>query len=153
VASTFYEHPILNSSYTKPQFYHPLDDHGQPLGLPPVKGRRPSKFIVPVPKARRRGAAEQGTLDLETYSDNTIINEIRGHVEAWRCDLPGDGDWGVTSTTQRLLEHWRQHKFANQQPFFCQIESIETLLADRGGTKQTAARPSLAVDRGRECRS
>jgi type III restriction enzyme len=77
VASTFYEHPVLNSPYAKPRFHHPLDEHGQPLGRPPVEGRRPSKFIVPVPRARRRGAATQGTLDLETYTDNAIINEIR----------------------------------------------------------------------------
>jgi type III restriction enzyme len=127
VASTFYEHPILNSPYAKPRFYHPVDEHGQPLGLQPVAGRRPSKFLVPVPQARRRAAAAQSALPLETYSDNALINEIRGHVDAWRC-LPRGADWGVTPTTQRLLEHWRTHSFANQQPFFCQIEAIETLI-------------------------
>ncbi len=127
VASTFYDQPILNSPYAKPRFHHPLDEHGQPLGLPPVEGRRPSKFIVPVPQARRRIAAAQGTLDLETYDDNAIINEIRSHIDAWR-DLPGGADWGVTPTTQRLLEHWRRHRFNDQQPFFCQIEAIETLI-------------------------
>ena len=40
-------------------FYYPLDEHGQPLGVAPVAGRRPSKFIVPVPAARRRVAAAQ----------------------------------------------------------------------------------------------
>src|SRR5258708_1402989 len=103
MANTFYEHPVLNSPYAKPCFYHPLDEHGQPLGLRPVVGRRPSKFIVPVPKAKRRGVAAQGTLDLETYDDNAIINETRSHVDAWR-DLPGGADWGVAPTTQRLLE-------------------------------------------------
>jgi type III restriction enzyme len=127
VSNTFYEQPILNSPYAKPRFHHPLDEHGQPLGVSPIKGRRPSKFIVPVPKAKRRGAATQETLDLETYNDNALINEIRGHVDTWR-DLPGGADWGVTPTTQRLLEHWRRHEFANQQPFFCQIEAIETLI-------------------------
>jgi type III restriction enzyme len=127
VANTFYERPILNSPYAKPRFHHPLDDQGQPLGLPPVEGRRPSKFIVPVPTARRRGAATQGALPLETYSDNALINEIRGHVDAWR-GLPGGADWGVTPTTQRLLEHWRGPDFTGQRPFFCQIEAIETLI-------------------------
>jgi type III restriction enzyme len=127
VANTFYERPILNSPYAKPRFHHPLDDQGQPLGLPPVEGRRPSKFIVPVPAARRRGAAAQGALPLETYSDNALINEIRSHVDAWRS-LPGGADWGVTPTTQRLLEHWRSADFAGHRPFFCQIEAIETLI-------------------------
>ena len=127
MASTFYEQPILNSPYAKPRFHHPLDEHGQPLGLPPVKGRRPSKFIVPVPAARRRGAAAQGALPLETYSDSAIVNEIRGHVDAWR-DLPGGADWGVTPTTRRLLEHWRSPNFSGHRPFFCQIEAVETLI-------------------------
>jgi type III restriction enzyme len=127
VTSTFYERPILNSPYAKPTAYHPLDQHGQPLELPPVAGRRPSKFLVPVPKAKRKGGATQGMLDLETYDDNGIINEIRSHVDTWR-ELPGGADWGVTPTTQRLLEHWRNHPFANQRPFFCQIEAIETLI-------------------------
>lgn len=126
MANTFYERPILNSPYAKPQFYHPLDGHGQPLGLPPVEGRRPSKFVVPVPRARRRGGAQQATLDLETYDDNALINEIRQRVGDWR-DLAA-ADWGVTPTTQRLLEHWRHGRFNNQQPFFCQIEAIETLI-------------------------
>lgn len=124
---SFYDQPILNSPYAKPGLFHPLDDHGQPLDLPPIVGRRPSKFLVPVPKARRRGGGTQGLLNLETYDDNTLINEVRGQVEAWR-DLPASTDWGVTPTTQRLLEHWRHHDFANQRPFFCQIEAVETLI-------------------------
>jgi hypothetical protein len=47
------------SSQLAPRFYYPLDEHGQPLGVAPVAGRRPSKFIVPVPAARRRVAAAQ----------------------------------------------------------------------------------------------
>ena len=78
MANTFYERPILNSPYERPRFHHPLDDHGQPLGLPPVQSRRPSKFIVPVPQARRRVARAQGALPLETYSNSAIISEIRG---------------------------------------------------------------------------
>ena len=125
--TSFYEQPILNSPYKKPTHFHPLDEHGQPLDQPPVAGRRPSKFVVPVPKAKRKGAGTQGSLDLETYDDNAIINEIRRHVDDWR-DLPGGADWGVTPTTQRLLEHWRHHPFANQKPFFCQVEAVETLI-------------------------
>lgn len=125
--TSFYEQPILNSPYKKPTHFHPLDEHGQPLDQPPVAGRRPSKFVVPVPKAKRKGAGTQGNLDLETYDDNAIINEIRRHVDDWR-DLPGGADWGVTPTTQRLLEHWRHHPFANQKPFFCQVEAVETLI-------------------------
>ncbi len=127
MASSFYERPILNSPYAKPSAYHPLDTHGQPLDLPAVQERRRSEFLVPVPKSRRQAPSTQGSLALETYSDNAIINEIRRHVDAWR-DLPGGSDWGVTPSTQSLLEHWRTHDFANQIPFFCQIEAVETLI-------------------------
>ena len=84
MTNAFYEKPILNSPYAKPTAFHPLDEHGQPLDLAPIPGRRPSKFLVPVPKAKRKGGATQGMLDLETYDDNAIINEIRSHVDTWR---------------------------------------------------------------------
>ena len=37
-------------------------------------------------------------------------------------------NWGVTPETARLLLHWRQHKFSNYRPFFCQVEAVETLI-------------------------
>src|SRR5690606_27409604 len=45
----------------------------------------------------------------------------------WRA-LPNPSDWGVTPTTQRLLQHWRHHEFSNQRPFFCQVEAAETII-------------------------
>ena len=82
VAGSFYEQPILNSPYEIPTLHHPLDDHGQPLDQPPVRGRRPSKFVVPVPKSRKKASAAQGMLDLESYTENALINEIRSSVGA-----------------------------------------------------------------------
>jgi type III restriction enzyme len=111
VAGSFYEQPILNSPYAAPTLHHPLDEHGQPLDLPPAQGRRESKFIVPVPKSRKRQAPAQGMLDLESYTDNALINEIRSHVDAWR-NIPNAADWGVTPATARLLDYWRNHDFA-----------------------------------------
>lgn len=127
MANSFYEQPILNSPYSIPTRHHPLDQHGQPLDALPVLGRRPSRFLVPVPKSRKRAATDQATLDLGKYDDTALINEIRGHVDIWRA-LPNPADWGVTPTTARLLEHWRNHRFANQRPFFCQIEAAETII-------------------------
>jgi type III restriction enzyme len=66
-------------------------------------------------------------LDLETYTPNALINEIRGYLEAWRA-IPNPADWGVTAVTQRLLEHWRHHDFNGPKPFFCQIEAVETII-------------------------
>ncbi|WP_257165526.1 BPTD_3080 family restriction endonuclease [Bradyrhizobium sp. SRS-191] len=125
--TSFYERPILNSPYAAPQWHHPMDDHGQPLDGPPRPGRRPSRFIVPVPAARKKAASAQASLELETYSENALINEIRGHVDSWRS-LRNPADWGVTSATQRLLEHWRHHEFVGPRPFFCQIEAAETII-------------------------
>lgn len=129
MSTSFYERPILNSPYETPSLYHPLDDNGQPLEGQPIKGRRPSKFIVPVPASRKKAAAAQASLELETYTENALINEIRGYVAAWRS-IPNAGDWGVTPSTQRLLEHWRRPKeqWAGPRPFFCQIEAVETII-------------------------
>ena len=55
-----------------------------------------------------------------------VINEIRRHVDAWRT-LPAER-CGVTPVTARLLRHWREHKFQNLRPFFCQVEAIETAI-------------------------
>lgn len=94
-----------------------------------MKGRRPSKFIVPVPASRKKAAAAQASLDLETYTENAKINEIRGYVDVWRA-IPNAADWGVMPATQRLLEHWRRPKaeWAGPRPFFCQIEAVETMI-------------------------
>ena len=109
VANSFYERPILNSPYEPPSLHHPLDDSGQPIEGEPIKGRRPSKFIVPVPASRKTPAAAQASFDLGSYTENAKINEIRGYLAAWRA-IPNPGDWGVTPATQRLLEHWRRPK-------------------------------------------
>lgn len=127
MSNNFYERPILNSPYLVPSLYHPLDDNGQPLDGEPIKGRRPSKFIVPVPASRKKAAAAQASLDLETYTENALINEIRSYMTAWRA-ISNPADWGVTAATQRLLDHWRNHSFAGPRPFFCQIEAVETMI-------------------------
>ena len=129
MTNSFYERPILNSPYEPPSLYHPLDDTGQPIEGEPIKGRRPSKFIVPVPASRKKAAAAQASLDLETYTENAKINEIRGYLETWRA-IPNPADWGVTPATQRLLEHWRRpgEQWAGPHPFFCQIEAVETMI-------------------------
>ena len=125
--NSFYERPILNSPYRAPELHHPLDPNGQPLEGEPRQGRRPSRFIVPVPASRKKASAAQASLDLETYTENALINEIRGYVDRWRS-LRNPADWGVTAVSQRLLEHWRHHEFVGPQPFFCQIEAVETII-------------------------
>ncbi|MDO9710758.1 BPTD_3080 family restriction endonuclease [Paracraurococcus lichenis] len=134
----FFEQPILNSPYTVPTRHHALDDDGQPLNVPPVDGRRQSKLITPVPKARKKQKkSEQASFVLsdplglstedQEYNPTPIINEIRSYVAIWRA-IPNPNDWGVTAATQRLLTHWRTHQFDSIRPFFCQIEAVETVI-------------------------
>lgn len=132
----FYLNPILNSPYLAPTRHHALSEDGQPLDHPPIEGRRRSKYVTPVPRARKvkgKGEREQQDFGFEraadgqAYNPTPIINEIRGHLEAWRA-LPNPNDWGVTPTTQRLLQHWRHHDFQSARPFFCQVEAVETAI-------------------------
>ena len=138
--STFYERPILNSPYSEPALHHALDEEGQPTDNPPVRGRRRSELITPVPKPRKRKkSAEAAQTKMALHSDDgisseeqeynptPIINEIRSHVAEWR-KLANQTGWGVTPATARLLQHWRHHEFQGIRPFFCQIEAVETII-------------------------
>ena len=44
------------------------------------------------------------------------------------ASYPNPTDWLVTPETATLLQHWRQFKFNNIRPFFCQIEAVETAI-------------------------
>ena len=134
MAKPFYEKPILNSPYYAPTRHHALDDKGQPLEHEPILGRRRSRYLTPVPSARRRRAAEEMELPFHTqegqpgtYNENAIVNEIRRHVGDWRA-VPNPNDWGVTPATQRLLQHWRRDDVQGLRPFFCQVEAVETAI-------------------------
>ena len=130
----FYEQPILNSPYFPPTRHHALGDDGRPLEHPPITGRRKSRYMVPVPKSRRgAGGTNQGEFgfgdeaEQGKYSENAVVNEIRGYLESWRA-LPDPNDWRVTPATQRLLQHWRHHNYSGPRPFFCQVEAVETVI-------------------------
>lgn len=139
--TSFFDEPILNSPYIEPSRYHALDDEGQPTERPPISGRRPSALISPVPKPKKRRSSlsidEQKDLKLyaddgissddQEYNPTPIINDIRSQLKAWRA-IPNHHDWGVTSTTARLLQHWRDYEFQGIRPFFCQLEAVETII-------------------------
>jgi len=132
----FFEKPILNSPYEYPARHWELDDQGQPTQRI-IDRRRRAEFITPIPKPRKRKDSldqQQMVFDegkglstkAQQYDPTSIINEIRRHVDQWRSSSPGD--WRVTPETARLLHHWRHHKFSNIQPFFCQVEAVETVI-------------------------
>lgn len=133
----FFERPILNSPYTYPGRHWELDGTGQPTGQISDTRRR-AEFITPIPKPKKRKASTaQSDLDLndaagistasQKYDPTPIINELRQRVDTWRA-LPNPSQWLVTSETQRLLQHWRHHRFSDVRPFFCQVEAVETAI-------------------------
>src|SRR5947208_2468051 len=122
----FFERPILNSPYEYPTQYWELDEHGQPTQRI-IESRRRAEFITPIPKPRKRKAsAEQQAMvfdegkglstEEQQYDPTSEINELRYHVDQWR-KLSNPNDWQVEPETQRLLQHWRHHKFSGVRPF------------------------------------
>jgi len=137
MSNPFFEHPILNSPYERPQQHWELDDSGQPTQKI-IENRRRAEFITPIPKPkkRKRVAAQQEIVfdegkglstKQQQYDATSIINEVRTHVDAWRL-LPEPSQWQVTPETARLLQHWRSHSFSGVRPFFCQVEAVEVAI-------------------------
>ncbi len=136
MSNPFFDHPILNSPYLPPARHWELDGDGQPTQKI-EETRRPAKFITPIPKPKKRKGATNN-LELEfddgtgistkdqNYDLTSRINEIRGYVNTWRSLQPSQ--WQVTPETQRLLQHWRHHKFSGVRPFFCQVEAVDTAI-------------------------
>jgi type III restriction enzyme len=132
----FFEKPILNSPYEYPSRHWELDATGQPTQQILDKRRR-AEFITPIPKPKKRRAAEQqgfvfdegkglSTKD-QQYDPTSIINALRIQVDKWRS-IKNPNDWKVTPETVLLLQHWRHHQFNGVRPFFCQVEAVETAI-------------------------
>ena len=136
MANPFFDHPIINSPYKPPSRHWELDKDGQPTQKI-IESRRGAEFVTPIPKPKQKGKKRQQQLVFEEglglstqeqqYEVTAAVTEIRRRVDEWR-KIPGPNNWGVTTHTARLLLHWRQHKFSNYQPFFCQVEAAETLI-------------------------
>ena len=137
MSNTFFDHPILNSPYARPERHWELDEQGQPTQRI-VETRRSAAFITPIPKPKKRKKAsaqevlvfDEGkglSTKVQQYDPTSIINAVRGHVATWRA-LPNPSQWQVTQETARLLQHWRHHDFSGIRPFFCQVEAVETAL-------------------------
>lgn len=137
MSNPFFERPVINSPYARPNQHWELDEQGQPTQRI-VPTRRRAEFITPIPKPKKRkGTGNQGQLlfdegkGLSTaqqdYDHNAIINTVRQHVDEWR-QLPNPNQWGVTPETARLLQHWRHYEFNGVRPFFCQIEAVEVAI-------------------------
>ena len=130
--------PVLCSPFQPPHQYWRLDRIGRAVsGREPAKGRRPSMLLNPAPADEK---SDQMLLRLEDVRANTLINEIRDKVSAWRAS----GYLGATAVSVRLLEHWADERGCRRRPFFAQREAIETLVWLREvATRQTPERREL----------
>lgn len=137
MSNQFFDRPILNSPYEYPRQHWELDESGQPTQKI-IGERRIAAFITPIPKPKKRKKEDiqleivynegKGISSAEQqYDPNSIINEVRRHVDQWR-KWPNPNDWQVTPETARLLQHWRHHQFSRIRPFFCQVEAVETAI-------------------------
>jgi type III restriction enzyme len=137
MSNPFFDHPILNSPYARPARHWELDGDGQPtqkIG----ETRRRAEFITPIPKPKKRKAGVKqaefvfnegkglSTAD-QQYDTTSMINEVRNQVDQWRA-FPNPNQWHVSPESARLIQHWRDHKFAGVRPFFCQVEAAETAI-------------------------
>ena len=136
--SQFFKNPILNSPYKYPDCHWELDDDGQPTRTV-IERRRRAEFISPIPKPKKRGGKSEqqrlvfdegkglSTREQQYAQHAEIINSVRREVDEWRRQ-PDPNRWRVTPETQRLLQHWRHHRFGHIRPFFCQVEAVETVI-------------------------
>jgi type III restriction enzyme len=101
---------IINSPYESPtQHWEQARDGTLKL----VEDRRPAGYeIFDVRNNTRR------------TEPLTLVNTIRVRVDEWR----EAGYPGVTSVTQRLLEHWHDQSARDYPFYFCQLEAVETLI-------------------------
>jgi adenine-specific DNA-methyltransferase len=111
-SNPFFDHPILNSPYACPLRHWELDEHGQPTQKL-LENRRRAEFITPIPKPKKRKKTQvqeeivfnegKGLSTKEQqYDPTSIINEVRGHVDAWRT-LSSPNQWQVPEVIERCL--------------------------------------------------
>ena len=65
----------------------------------------------------------EGAYGSELQKENDFVNKVRAKIKSWR-----ESDYqGLTKTSRDLLNYWRDENRENKL-FFCQIESLETLM-------------------------
>ncbi|MGB2988202.1 MAG: DEAD/DEAH box helicase family protein, partial [Phycisphaerae bacterium] len=107
---------IINSPYGEPSEYWSYDREVRMFER--KDGRRPAGYIVATPGSKAFD-------DPGMFVELPLVNQIRPRVKAWR----EAGYPGVSGITKRLLEHWRDpEERRDRRFFFCQLESIETLI-------------------------
>ena len=108
--------PILSSPFKEPA-EHWLYEGGVPRKN---AGRRKAGYYY---KTERTGSAQTDLFAEENRDDLPLVNALRADVKRWR-----EADYrGASEVTKDLLRHWRDEK-RSRRLFFCQLESVETLI-------------------------
>jgi type III restriction enzyme len=82
-----------------------------------LPGRRPAGFLI----ASQDSKAFD---DPGEFRELKLVNQIRDRVDNWR----ERGHPNITGVTRQLLNFWQDKTQRENQFFFCQMESIETLI-------------------------
>jgi len=120
MASTGIDRLIINSPYEEPKEHWSYNRETRLFKL--AQGRRPAGYV-------RASESSKSYDDPGIFVPLPLVNQIRERVKAWRENATAP--WvGVTGITRRLLEHWhdREQRREDRRLFFCQIESLETLI-------------------------
>lgn len=119
---------IINSPYEEPKGYWKYNRETQ--GFDRVEGRRPAGYIKATASSRRSFDDPGEFVEIE------LVNKIRPRIKKWR----EAGYPNVTGTTKKLFEYWHNPDNRMYQPFWCQMEAVETAIwlteateADRQG--------------------
>ncbi len=107
---------IISGPYDEPERHWRYDRESRTFSQ--VPGRRPAGYVVATPGSKAFD-------DPGVFRELPLVNKIRPRVKAWR----EAGYPGVTGTTLRLLQHWRDPEIWEERRFFfCQLEAVETLI-------------------------
>jgi type III restriction enzyme len=107
---------IINSPFKEPEKYWSYDRKTRSFSL--KDGRRPAGYVI-------ASESSKAFDDPGIFIEIPMVNQIRSRVKGWK----NAGYPGVTGITKRLLEHWNNpEERENRRFFFCQLESIETLI-------------------------
>ena len=108
---------IVNNPYIEPTRYWLYNREDQSFEL--KNGRRNSGYW-------KKSDQKLDESDPGEFIEIELVNRIRPRVKKWREENYPN----VTPTTKRLLDFWRDKKQReqNQNPFFCQMEAVETAI-------------------------
>jgi len=110
---------IINSPFREPEYYWHYDR--ETMLFNKEEGRRPAGYVI-------ASSSSKSFDDPGIFVEIPLVNQIRPRIKAWR-ENPTNPYAGVTGITRRLLEHWNNpDERHDKRFFFCQLESIETLI-------------------------